>query len=416
MAARGCSEMADVNQLELTEVDLIKNGAAHRASWFGLRESRYGLTLILVLAALLSTLALQHLEDGRPTLFLFFAAVTASAWFGGLSAGILAAILSVPAGLHFYAQELIQPELHLENILLPILLTVCALTGSLLSTRQRAAQEGLQTAHRQLQAKAEQLQATNSVLLSEIADRKRAEHALQEAQEHLTRVARLTTMGELAASIAHEINQPLTAVVTNAGCCLQWLKADPSNVEEARKAAERIIRDGGHASAVIARIRGMLKQGSVEKTELDINMAIEDVLALMQNELRKNRITVRTDLMRLIPRFLGDRSQLQQVFMNLFMNAAEAMSSVSGRARELIIRSGVKDGAIHVEVQDSGEGPDPNILETIFDAFVTTKPAGMGLGLAICRSIIESHCGRMSVSRAAPFGAVFEISLPHDGD
>jgi signal transduction histidine kinase len=249
-------------------------------------------------------------------------------------------------------------------------------------------------------------------LREQLTERKRADKALREAQVELAHVTRVTTIGGLAAAIAHEINQPLAAVITNGNACLRWLAGTTPNLDEARQAVERIIRDGNRASDVIAKIRALLRKTGTEKERLDMNDVIREVVALAQSEVRRNGVALRAQLEGNIPPVLGDRVQLQQVVLNLIMNGIEAMSTVGDRARELIIstRSGEID-QVHVTVQDSGIGLDPQRMERIFDAFYTTKSEGMGMGLAISRSIVENHDGRLwAVPNDGP-GATFQFTL-----
>ena len=249
-------------------------------------------------------------------------------------------------------------------------------------------------------------------LREQLTERRRAQDALREAQVELAHVTRVTTIGGLAAAIAHEINQPLAAVITNGDACLRWLAGTTPNLDEARQAVGRIIRDGNRASDVIAKIRALLRKTGTEKERLDMNDVIREVVALAQSEVRRNGVALRAQLEGNIPPVLGDRVQLQQVVLNLIMNAIEAMSVVGDRARELIIstQSGEID-QVHVTVQDSGIGLDPQRMERIFDAFYTTKPEGMGMGLAISRSIVENHGGRLwAVPNDGP-GATFQFTL-----
>ena len=244
------------------------------------------------------------------------------------------------------------------------------------------------------------------------AERSRAEHALREAQAELAHVTRVMTMGELAASIAHEINQPLAAVVTNANACLRWLTGPTPNLDEAQAAVARIARDGNRASDVIGRIRALVKKSATEQAHLDINEVIQEVLGLIQTEIRKNEVVLRMKLAPDLPRILGDRVQLQQVILNLVMNGIEAMNGVIERSRELWIRSVQCDpDKVLVAVQDSGTGLQPSSLDHLFKAFFTTKAKGMGMGLAISRSIIEAHGGRLwAVPNDGP-GATFQFTL-----
>ncbi|WP_207484358.1 PAS domain S-box protein [Arenibaculum pallidiluteum] len=229
----------------------------------------------------------------------------------------------------------------------------------------------------------------------------------------LTRASRLTTMGELAASIAHEINQPLTAVVTNANACLRWLAREPVELDEARQAVRRIVRDGSRAGEVIASIRALMKKTTPEPTCVQMNQVIHEVLLLAESECRRSGIRTGLDLARDLPPVRGDRIQLQQCLLNLIMNGLEAMISVPDRPRELDIRSW-SDGAgtVLVSVKDTGPGLDPATRERLFDPFFTTKASGMGMGLSICRSIVEAHGGLLSVAQASPQGAVFQLALP----
>ena len=254
----------------------------------------------------------------------------------------------------------------------------------------------------------------------DISERKRAEDALREkddalemARTELARVARLTTLGELTTSIAHEVGQPLGAMVASAGAGARWLAADPPAMAEARAALDNIVADGKRAREVIARIRALTKRQEPRKDWLDINHKIMEVLALTEHELRSHDIVVRTELDRTLPRVTGDRVQLQQVLLNLIVNAVEAMSAVHDRSRELTIVSRQDDSkAVLVEVRDSGNGLDARRAEQVFEAFYTTKAEGIGIGLSIGRSIIEAHGGRLWASANAPHGAVFRFSLP----
>jgi PAS domain S-box-containing protein len=251
-----------------------------------------------------------------------------------------------------------------------------------------------------------------AAVVVDITDRKRAADDLREVQAELAHVARITTMGEMAASIAHEVNQPLSGVVINGNASLRWMAADPPNLAEAREAVQRIIRDGKRASEVIARIRNLSKKSGAEKEPLDLNETIAEVVAFVQGELRRTRVALRTDLARDLPRVMGDRVQLQQVLLNLVLNGLEAMSTVADRPRELVIETKRED-AEHacVAVRDVGVGLDPDSITRLFDAFYTTKSGGMGMGLSISRSIIENHGGRLwAVPNQGP-GATFLFTV-----
>ena len=243
-------------------------------------------------------------------------------------------------------------------------------------------------------------------------ERSRAERALREAQAELAHVTRVLAMGELTASIAHEVNQPLAAIVANANAGFRWLANPTPNLEEARNAISRIVRDGNRASDVIRRIRALVKKGDTEKTLLDVNEVIQEVVSLTHSEIQKSGVVLKMNLAGGLPRIYGDRIQLQQVILNLVMNGIEAMNSVVDRPRDLLIRSSPHESdQLLVAVRDSGIGIDRENLDQIFNTFYTTKSQGMGMGLAISRSIVENHGGRLwAVPNDGP-GATFQFTL-----
>ena len=251
--------------------------------------------------------------------------------------------------------------------------------------------------------------------IRDISERKQAEElraSLHATQMELARVSRLTTMGELAASIAHEVNQPLTAVTNNANACLRLLARHNLEPEVLRRALEEIVADGTRASSVIARIRAFIKKAPAEKSELDINEVIQEVLALARRELSENRVLLEPQLTKALPPVLADRVQLEQVLLNLIMNGIDAMSTVTDRPRLLWVQSGIDgSGDVLVAIRDSGSGLDLE-ADYVFTPFFTTKVDGMGMGLPISRSLIEGHGGRLWASRNSPHGAVFSFTLP----
>jgi PAS domain S-box-containing protein len=258
--------------------------------------------------------------------------------------------------------------------------------------------------------------------VQDVTERKRAEEDLREserryreAQMELAHVNRVTTMGQLTASIAHEVNQPIAAAITSADAGLRWLAAQPPDLEEVREAFNRVIKAGNRAGEVIGRIRALIRKVPERKAPLDINETILETIALTSSEMRRHGISLRTELANGLPRIWGDRVQLQQVILNLIMNAIEAMSEVSEGSRELLIGTSVDTpGGVIVAVRDSGPGLKPESLDHLFDPFYTTKPAGMGMGLSICRSITEAHGGRLWAGANAPRGAVFQFTLHQD--
>jgi signal transduction histidine kinase len=241
----------------------------------------------------------------------------------------------------------------------------------------------------------------------------KASDALREAQTELAHVNRVTAMGQLAASIVHETMQPISAAVTNAHAALRSLGTEPPDLGDAREALDRIVKAGNRASDVISRLRALSKKAPPLKDSLSINEAVLDVIALTRGEVVKNGISLRTELAEGLPRVQADRVQLQQVILNLIMNAVETMSDVPGRPRELLVSTD-RDatGGVVVTVTDSGPGLNPESFDRVFEAFYTTKPRGMGMGLSICRTIVEAHGGRIWASRAASPGATLQFALP----
>jgi C4-dicarboxylate-specific signal transduction histidine kinase len=273
-----------------------------------------------------------------------------------------------------------------------------------------ASQAAISLEHAQLYAA---LQQENMERKRAEEELRRSEASLREAQSELARVIRLTTMGEMAASIAHEINQPLAGIVTNANATLRWLAGDSPNLAEAREAIRRIVRDGSRAGDVTKRIRALFTKTRAAKEPVDINEAIAEVVVFTESEMRRNRVLLKMDMAAELPSIMGDRVQLQQVVLNLILNGIESMSSVEDHPRELVIRTrrGQVDDQVSVAVQDSGIGLDPTSSEKIFEAFQSTKEDGLGLGLSISRTIVEGHGGRIwAVSNDGP-GATFQFTL-----
>jgi PAS domain S-box-containing protein len=259
---------------------------------------------------------------------------------------------------------------------------------------------------------------------SDITDRKRAEEKLRaseqrllDAQMELAHVTRVTTLGELTASIAHEVNQPLAAVVANAQACLRWLDRDTPDLAAARRSVKWVIDDGNRASEVIRRIRALAKKTVIEKVPLDVNDLVREVIALVQGELSRHTVSLRMELAPALPMIRGDRVQLQQVIINLVMNGSEAMQSIADRPRELTIRSRQDETQqVLVSVTDCGVGISAEDADRLFDPFFTTKSSGMGMGLSICRSIVEAHEGRLWATTNVPHGATFQLTLPVNAD
>jgi PAS domain S-box-containing protein len=250
------------------------------------------------------------------------------------------------------------------------------------------------------------------IISRDLTEHVQASEALRQAQADLAHVTRVTTMGELTASLAHEVNQPIAAAVTNANTCLRWLAGGTPNLEEAREAASRIVKDGTRAAEIISRIRLLFKKGTPHRELVDVNEVIREMIVLLRSEATRHTIAVRTELAVDLARVMGDRVQLQQVMMNLMMNSIDALKEVDG-ARELVIKSErAEHEQVMVSVSDTGVGLPPQQGDQIFSAFFTTKPHGTGMGLSISRSIVESHGGRLWAADNSPRGASFHLTLP----
>jgi C4-dicarboxylate-specific signal transduction histidine kinase len=355
----------------------------------------------------------------KHTATLFFCSVMLSSWYGGLWPGVFAALLSVVALDYYFIPPLYALGISLEEAPDVIVFVATAFFIGWLSGNQKRTQELLSQARDQLDAKVQErtaeLKRANEQLQLEIAEREAAQEGLIRAQAEIARIARVTTMGELAASIAHELNQPLGSIVTTGDACLRWLAANPPNLDEARQAVEAIIRDGTRASSVLVRTRGFLRRGERLRERLDINDVVREVIVLLDGELRRNGVSLRTEMPANLRPVVVDRVLLQQVILNLIMNAMEAMRAVSDRARVLRIRTEEQSsGSIVVLAQDSGVGLDPKQLNRMFEPFYTTKVQGIGMGLTISRSIIEAHGGRLwAVANDGP-GSTFCFTVPID--
>ena len=362
---------------------------------------RYGIAVLSVIAALeISRWPALYLRDAPVSLFL--CAVLLSAWMGGLGPTLLATALSAFAFDHYY-----QPPI--PRLVIFIVSTV--LVGSL-GAALRSAAESLRRARDYLTETVKELQRTNEALQAESLERKQAEEALRQAQAELAHVNRVTAMGELTASLAHEVNQPIAAAVTDANTCLRWLSRDHPDVEEARAAATRVAKDATRAAEIVSRVRQLFKKAAPERELVDANEVIPKMIALLYGEAARYNISVRADLAADLPHVIGDRVQLQQVLMNLIVNSIDAMKDVKG-TRELVISSQrTANEQIQISVTDTGVGLPQQHTDQIFNAFFTTKSHGTGLGLRISRSIVESHGGRLWAADNPPRGASFYFTLP----
>src|SRR5713226_9266937 len=371
----------------------------------------YGLAVLAATAALIiSRWPVLHLQDAPVSIFL--CAVIFSAWFGGVGPGLLATALSALAFYYYFLPPIYSLDAKPGEIPRLVIFMVSALFVGSLSAAQRSATESLRRARDDLKGTVQEVQRTNEALQAESLERKHAEEALRQAQADLAHVSRVTTMGELTASLAHEVNQPIAAAVTNANTCLRWLAGGNPNLEEARAAAMRIVKDGTRAAEIINRIRLLFKKGTPQRELVDINEVIREMIGFLRSEAARHNILVGTELATDLPQFMGDRVQLQQVMMNLMTNGIDAMKDADGTRRLAIKSQRAENEQILVTVSDTGVGLPAQEADQIFKPFFTTKPHGTGMGLSISRSIVESHDGRMWAAENSPRGASFCFTLP----
>jgi C4-dicarboxylate-specific signal transduction histidine kinase len=341
---------------------------------------RYGLAAISSCVAL----AVAWPIDAPASCFLL--AVTVSSIFGGLGPALLSVGLSALAFNHFFLRRTFPPAIEPAVFLRFVVFLVATLLITGLMEIKRRVEES----------------------------RNRAEQALRQAQADLQRVSRITTMGELTAALAHEINQPIAAAITDASTSLRWLNRDQPDLEEARAAAARAVKDATRAAEIINRIRLLFQKGSPQRELVDVNDVIREMIVLLHNEAARYSIFVRSELGADLPPILGDRVQLQQVVMNLIINSIDALKDVDAPRELVILSQRAEADQLKVSVSDTGVGLPPQHADQIFNAFYTTKLHGTGMGLRISRSIIESHGGRLWAANNSPRGAVFFLSLPID--
>ena len=489
---------------------------------------RYGVPSFCVAVALASTILVQRFFP-YPFLFLFFAAVVVSAWFGGTTAGLFAVLLSTLAVDYFFVPPFYSFAVNATEMAYFIAFVLCAFVASGISSFKRNNEQELKEARDRLEVRVaertSELQKSNAELQhseqqlrlltevipqqiwsgtsdgsidycnqrlldyvgrslkdvqgerfletihaedrerfrqswqealssgapfegewrvrgadgeyrsfftrgvplqdtekqtvrwyvtnTDIEEHRKAEQALMKTQAELAHLSRVLTMGELTASIAHEVNQPLAAIVTYGHACLEWLSTNPPTLDEARQAAKQIIQDGTRAGTVLSRIRAFFKKEFPAKQLLDMNEVIQELAIFLRDEAKTRHIILRTELAPGLPSVRGDRVQLQQVLLNLVMNAMDAVGETPGARKEIFVRSHLYErDKIIVQVEDSGTGISAEIAKKIFDPFFTTKPKGMGMGLSISRSIVESHEGQLWAAGHPAGGAVFQFTIP----
>ena len=379
----------------------------------------YALAIAFASAALGLSLFLQ-VPFGNPFWLFFPVAVIASTWFGGRGPGWVAVACSTLAVLYYFIPPIRSFAVKPRDVPFFLTFVACEIIANWLIAWRRKTEDSLRRTRDELEVRVgertAELKKTNDALLSQMAEQRRTEEALQVARTELARVVRITTIGELAASIAHEVNQPLAAVVANADACVAWLGHENPNLIEARAAAERATQGATRASEVIGRIRSLINKTAPERAQIQIHEVIAEVVALAERQASRNDVSVVTELAADVPAILGDRIQLQQVILNLMLNGIEAMSSVSDRRRRLLIQCRMQDaGHVLVSIEDCGIGVKEDVRSRLFEPFFTTRSQGIGMGLPISRSIVEAHGGRLWAESTVNQGSVFQFTLPSAG-
>jgi C4-dicarboxylate-specific signal transduction histidine kinase len=378
---------------------------------------RYSIPIVAVATATGITGLLDVIGPESPNLFLFFIAIVVSAWFAGAGAGWLSVFLSIIAVDYFFIPPIYVLDFSVKDLPWLAAFVGCAVATNGLSLKRRRMEGKLLEAHNELEQRVlertQDLRKTNERLIAEIAERTRTETVLRETQNELARAARIMTVGELTSSIAHEINQPLAAVMSNAEAALNWLQRNPPALLETKESVDAIIAAGGRAGDIITRIRSLIKRGVPDLTTLNINDVVDGVLATARAGFKTQDVVIERRLESGLPAVLGDRIQLQQLVSNLLNNAVEAMADVFDRPRKLVVCTRRTPGnGIAIAIEDSGSGLADADATRLFQPFYSTKAEGTGMGLSICRSIAESHGGKIAAVPSSPFGAVFCVDLP----
>ena len=341
-----------------------------------------------------------EISFGNPFWFFFPSAVIASTWFCGKFPGWLTTATSMVVVQYYFIPPLRSFAITRRDLPFSLTFLGCQIFATWLVSKRKQTDDSPRQA--------------NAALLNQMAERERAEESLRRARSELARVVRITTVGELTASIAHEVNQPLAAVVTNSDACIAWLALESPNLPEAQAAAERAAAGATRASEVISRIRSLIKNAPTERIPVQLNDIISEIVDLTAHQASNSGISMSTELQPNLPTVLGDKIQFQQVVLNLITNGIEATSGVKGRPRKLAIRSQMLGAdEERISVSDSGVGVAPELMARLFEAFFTTRSQGIGMGLPISRSIIEAHGGRLWAESSPGEGSIFQFTVPY---
>jgi C4-dicarboxylate-specific signal transduction histidine kinase len=389
-------------------------GHGHNTSW---QLSGYGLSIGVTATAAVGTSLLHIFSPGAHNFIIFFAAIAFVAWYAGPGPGWLS------VGLSTFVANYVLPDpehiisLHPQCVPWLIAFVACGAATNAVATRRRHMENALQRAQEDLEERIRErtleLRNVNDKLIREINEHHRAEIALRQSQAELGRAARIMNLAELTASIAHEINQPLAAVVSNGEAARNWLRRSPAAARECGESIDAAVTAALRAAEIITRIRRLFSKAVPQRRTVHINKLVDDAIKLARVDLNKRNIVINCRLDPMLPQMIGDPIQLQQALLNMINNASDSMAAVSDRTRALVIETHARgNDGISITVADTGQGFCGHDVNMIFEPFCSTKQNGMGIGLSVCRTVIRSHGGSIRAMEGRPYGAVFQIDLP----
>lgn len=393
---------------------LSLSNQSRNASW---QLSGYGLSIVVTATAAIGTSFLDIFSPGAHNFIILFAAIALVAWHAGPGPGWLSVGLSTFIANYLLTDPDHAISFHPQCIPWLFAFVACGAATNAVAARRRHAERALQRAQEDLEERIRErtleLRSVNDKLIKEINEHRRAEMALRQSQAELGRAARIMNLAELTASIAHEINQPLAAVVSNGEAARNWLRRSPAATHECAESIEAAVTAAMRAAEIIKRIRRLFSKTVPQRKIVDVNKLVDDALALARVDLNKRNILAKCHFDPALPPVIGDPIQLQQTLLNMINNASDAMAAVSHRKHELVIETYAHgNDAISITIADTGQGICGHDINMIFEPFYSTKQNGMGIGLSVCKTVIQSHGGSIRAIAGRPYGALFQIDLP----